>query len=218
MKAIFIDHMGTIVQENNEYANAVIARAYKNSDAPSLQEAARAWFQIYDNLIEDANGENYRGAYDISMEAFEIFHEKYNLKDDFTQLCGMLEKSWIYAPAFPDTAEFFKKCPLPIYIISNNENRYVEEAMKNLNIHPVGIITSEDARYRKPRKEIFDLALKRSGCLPHEVIHIGDSLKSDVLGAQAAGIEPWLLDRTGEIEVTGIKKFKNLFEVLENIS
>ena len=39
----------------------------------------------------------------------------------------------------------------------------------------------------KPHRELFDKALEVSGCNADEVLHIGDSYGSDVLGARAAG-------------------------------
>lgn len=217
VKAIFIDHMGTIVAEDGKYAKKVILRTYENSRASSLKEVAEFWFRTNDKLMEKAYGDKFKTVYDISLETFEITDKKFHIRDNIDELCKILEMNWIYAPAFQDTKEFFEKCPLPIYILSNNDDKYITEAIKNIGINPTGTITSEMARAYKPRKEIFELALRKSGCQPDEVIHIGDSIQNDVMGARAVGIEPWLLDRSGENKDKDIISFSSLEEVLDEI-
>ena len=49
-------------------------------------------------------------------------------------------------------------------------------------------VTSEDVRSYKPRRELFEAGLGLLGLEPHEVLHIGDSLGSDIAGANALGI------------------------------
>lgn len=49
--------------------------------------------------------------------------------------------------------------------------------------------------YQKPARGIFDHALQATGVRPERVIHIGDSYRADVQGAQAVGIQPVLIDR-----------------------
>lgn len=41
---------------------------------------------------------------------------------------------------------------------------------------------------QKPSRSIFEKALKLVGCAAHEVVHVGDSLAADVVGAHNSGI------------------------------
>lgn len=51
------------------------------------------------------------------------------------------------------------------------------------------MVTSEEAGVSKPDPEVFDILLERWGNPPREqVLMIGDSLKSDIAGATAAGL------------------------------
>ncbi len=59
-------------------------------------------------------------------------------------------------------------------------------------------MSAEAVRAYKPHREIFDEALRVSGLKAEEVLHVGDSVISDVRGAFSAGIRPVLLDRTGK--------------------
>ena len=51
----------------------------------------------------------------------------------------------------------------------------------------------------KPDAAIFHTALAQSGTTAAEAAHVGDSITSDVEGAQAVGIRPILLDRSGTL-------------------
>ena len=63
------------------------------------------------------------------------------------------------------------------------------------------MVISDAVGIRKPRREIFDEAL-RGLDLPHrDVLHVGDSLRADVGGAQACGISTvWITRRVKDPE------------------
>ena len=54
---------------------------------------------------------------------------------------------------------------------------------------------SMDIGYDKPDIRFYQEALRRCGLQPHEVLMIGDSMTTDVLGAQAAGMDALFFDR-----------------------
>lgn len=49
------------------------------------------------------------------------------------------------------------------------------------------MIFSNEVGVRKPDRRIFSLAAQRLRAEPHEIVHVGDNLKSDVWGAKNAG-------------------------------
>ena len=63
-------------------------------------------------------------------------------------------------------------------------------------------------------KELFELALQKTGLTPDEVIHIGDSISSDVKGASALGINTLWLNRFGKSVPDGVKSISRLPEAL----
>ena len=65
--------------------------------------------------------------------------------------------------------------------------------------------------------KLFEKALEVSGCKPEEVVHIGDSINSDVNGAKAVGINPIFLDRKGNAEKIDVPVAKSLLEALDII-
>ena len=50
------------------------------------------------------------------------------------------------------------------------------------------VLSTCDYVYRKPSRQIFDLALTLAGCKPEEALFCGDNLRCDIWGAHNAGI------------------------------
>jgi putative hydrolase of the HAD superfamily len=75
------------------------------------------------------------------------------------------------------------------------------------------IITSAEARARKPSPAIFERALATIQAGPREALHVGDSLEEDVAGALAAGIEPILIQRNGQPGPPGVRTISSLTEL-----
>lgn len=57
------------------------------------------------------------------------------------------------------------------------------------------VVSSAEVGLHKPDPRIFELALSRVGVSAEEAVHVGDHLYADVLGAQAVGMFPVLIDR-----------------------
>jgi len=60
----------------------------------------------------------------------------------------------------------------------------------------------------KPYKEIFEEALEKLNMRREEILLIGDSIRSDIIGAYEIGLDALLIDRTG-------KKVENLMKYFE---
>jgi HAD superfamily hydrolase (TIGR01549 family) len=84
------------------------------------------------------------------------------------------------------------------------------------------IIISGEVGYQKPDPEIFNLALRKTGLSPNEVIHVGDS-DDDVNGAISAGILPIRIIRpvvgvsNAPAERQGVRTIGDLKTLLELI-
>ena len=63
----------------------------------------------------------------------------------------------------------------------------MEQALRNNGLKASGVVSADTTRAYKPQREIFDEALKISGCTPGEVVHIGDSYDTDVVGCTTWG-------------------------------
>lgn len=122
---------------------------------------------------------------------------------------------WVKPPIFEEAKQFFKECPVPIYIVSNIDREDILEAIRYHGLTPQDVFTSEDAKSYKPRKELFEFALKSTGLSAEEVVHIGDSLSSDIKGAAAVGIDAIWINRSDKPVPEGVTAVQNLLEVFD---
>jgi len=78
-----------------------------------------------------------------------------------------------------------------LHIITNGFNESQALKMTSSGIHPYFglVITSETIGYKKPDKRIFEYAMSQLGATATECIMIGDSLQSDILGAQSVNMD-----------------------------
>ena len=63
-----------------------------------------------------------------------------------------------------------------------------------------------DIGYDKPDVRFYEEALRRCGLQPSEVLMIGDSMTTDILGAQAAGMDALFFDRRANQSLLEITK------------
>lgn len=217
MKAVFLDYTGTIVQEKGPEIEQVVMRIYQNSRIPTPKDALALWWTRLRQYEEQSFGETYQTEDQLVDRILSEFESEYNLRDNFAELHALIQAFWSGAPLFPDVREFFEQCPVPIYIISNNGRVYVEKALARHQLAPAGIITADMVGFYKPHKEIFEKALSVSGCAAEDVLHIGDSYTSDVLGARAAGIRSLLIQRTEGNKYPDASVVRSLPEALFHI-
>lgn len=214
IKAVFLDYTGTVAEENSKYATELLSRCCKNSDMESMQAMLSFWWEQMEKLEAESYGENFLTEDEIVDELLDLCARQIHLKENFAQLHRLFQKHWMYAPAFQDVKPFFEACPVPIYMITNNDFPYIQEGMKDKGLHPAGFVCGELVRAYKPRRELFEKALSISNCRADEAVHIGDSFSSDVKGALSVGIRPILLDRKGKAQLQDVTVVTSLLEVL----
>lgn len=76
------------------------------------------------------------------------------------------------------------------------------------------VFTSDSIGARKPSAEIFEHALDTVGTTSSQALMIGDNPKTDILGAQNAGITPLLYNPTGKIKSECQYQIKHLGELM----
>jgi FMN hydrolase / 5-amino-6-(5-phospho-D-ribitylamino)uracil phosphatase len=73
----------------------------------------------------------------------------------------------------------------------SNGNSYPERC--GLQDRLAFVVFSQDVGVEKPDPAIFRIACEKAGCTPAELMHVGDSLTSDVRGAKTVGaLSVWL--------------------------
>ena len=195
VKAVFIDYMGTTVDEHSPEMAEIVRHICKNSSLHNPRQVQRFILDTRRRYETDSYLDAYLTEDEIVTRLILDMEARIGLRDDPAVLCDLIHSHWVNAPLFPDAKTFFDRSPVPIYIITNNGLLYMEQALRRNGLTAAGVVSADTARAYKPHREIFDEALRVSGCTPGEVIHIGDSYDTDVVGARGAGISPVLLLR-----------------------
>lgn len=217
IKAIFMDYYGTIAHEMGPIAMEVVQRVYESGNGNSAKEVFGVWWKTYREKLESANGETFKTQHEVALENFKDLLARFHSPENPEELLNRMEEHWRTTAIYEDAKPFLSKVQLPVYFVTNSDDSYVYTSVEMHDLHPTGIITSEQARYSKPRKEIFLYALHKLGLEPSEVIHIGDSLQSDVLCPSSVGIKSIWLNREKKEAPAGVTSAAGLEEVLQII-
>lgn len=130
----------------------------------------------------------------------EVFHELFSHYEG--------PAAWRVFPEVPEVLTIARDAGFELAVVSNFDRR-LHGILKGHGLDFDVVVTSADARSRKPDAGIFRHALERLHLSPQEVFHTGDSRTADLEGAHGLGIPAFLLDRPH----TGLREF--LDEALE---
>ena len=217
IKAFFLDFYGTVVHEDGEVVKKISQLIYETGKAESPSEVDSFWWKDFQNLFNNSYGNTFETQRALEKKSIKHTLEKFASNENIDKLSNYMFEHWVKPPIFEESKKFFEISPLPIYIVSNIDANDVLRAIEFHQLSPSGIFTSEDAKAYKPRKEIFELALNTTGLHADEVIHIGDSLSSDVKGASSVGIKAIWLNRFNKENSCGVDSITNLLEALDKL-
>jgi len=132
------------------------------------------------------------GGLDRFEEYFDLIFEEFREKFNWQIYEDVIES---------EILETLKKRGVVMGVISNWDSRLIS-TLENIGLaHYFDfILPSAVVGSAKPDKKIFEEALRRSGVAPHEACHIGDEIRTDVVGAEGVGIHPILLDRDNRFD------------------
>ncbi|HBA10587.1 MULTISPECIES: HAD family hydrolase [Clostridia] len=217
IKAFFLDFYGTVVHEDGEVVKKISQLIYETGKAESPSEVDSFWWKDFQNLFNNSYGNTFETQRALEKKSIKHTLEKFASNENIDKLSNYMFEHWVKPPIFEESKKFFEISPLPIYIVSNIDANDVLRAIEFHQLSPSGIFTSEDAKAYKPRKELFELALNTTGLHADEVIHIGDSLSSDVKGASSVGIKAIWLNRFNKENSCGVDSITNLLEALDKL-
>jgi putative hydrolase of the HAD superfamily len=86
---------------------------------------------------------------------------------------------------------------VPLGLVTNGASDTQRHALHNLGIERLftAVFISGEHGFAKPAPEVFAATLKELGVAPDHACHVGDSLRTDVAGAKAAGLTAIWLNR-----------------------
>jgi len=124
-----------------------------------------------------------------------VEHDCEGIAHDINEAYLKREAWRVYEDVIPCLREL-KKQTVALGVVSNWSPN-LSSLLRDLSLLPYfDVVTSSaEVGYRKPNRVIFDLTLELMGFKAHEVVHVGDRIDADGVGAKAAGITPIIIDR-----------------------
>lgn len=163
---------------------------------------------VSDLLDEDAAPELVYAAYDHGL-AVELGVPDEKLDAAIAALAKIFASTGGWGTLVPGSLDGLRALAglgLPLGVVSNADGT-VEDRLRREGVMQVGdgpgvevqvIIDSAAVGTYKPDPRIFEIALEHLGLPAPDVIHVGDSVAMDVVGALAAGVTPIHLDPFGD--------------------
>lgn len=213
LKAIFTDFYGTVVHEDGEVIKKISQKIFDTGKVNNKSEIGSYWWNEFQTAFISAYGKNFQTQRELEYQSLDKTIQYFHSSADAEALSNLMFEHWMKPPVFEESKQFFEISPVPIYIVSNIDRDDILQAIKFHALKPDEVFTSEDAKSYKPRKELFELALNSTGLSADQVVHIGDSLSSDIKGASSVGINTIWINRGGREIPEGVTAVGNLLEV-----
>jgi putative hydrolase of the HAD superfamily len=213
VRALFFDVGGTLLRPwpsvgaiyasvANRHGMTVTAegmgRAFRKSWAalkrPGLTVSRKDWWR---EIVFHTLGQKNQACFE---ELFEIFAHNY---------------AWQVFPEVEDTLREARSRSLHVGVISNWDERLRPLLVEiGLAQYFDSVTISCEVGVEKPGVEIFHAALRTAGVAANQAVHVGDSDKEDVRGAEAVGMTAFLLNRK-EGEGAGLRDLRDLWTRLD---
>ncbi len=215
VKAVFLDFYGTVVHEDGEIIKVINQKIYNSGKVEKKSDIGSFWWNEFQTMCKNSYGENFRTQRDLEIQSLAKTINHFSSTEDAKKLSDLMFEHWMYPPIFEESKQFFNECTVPIYMVSNIDRCDIDCALAYHELKPKDVFTSEDAKSYKPRKELFELALKNTNLKSEQVVHIGDSISSDILGASALGINTLWLNRSDKEVPADVISISNLMEAFK---
>ena len=203
-KAVFLDYTGTMVKEDEPYTRELLAYFIAHSDVKDPSKVLGIVWGMIKKLEAESFGDSFIRNDEKVDRILAHCIENYGLSGNLDHMHSIWRKIWVEAPLYDDVKPFFERINLPVFVLSNDDLKFLEESMRIKDLHPAGIISAEMAKACKPNRAIFEKALEVAGVEASEAVLIGDSITSDIDAARKVGIMPILIDRTGKSKAEGV--------------
>lgn len=214
IKSLFFDFYGTIVHEDSVIIDEITSIISNTGDGSNKSMIGGYWWKIFQESCMNSYGDSFKTQRKLEIKSLEMTIKKFGSNASADELSKKMFEHWKKPPIFQDAANFLASCSIPYYIVSNIDTDDIIAAIRYHNLKPVKVFTSEDAKSYKPRPDLFEMALKEAKLKPNEVIHVGDSLSSDVAGASSIGINTIWINRNNKSTPEGVISITSCTDIL----
>ena len=207
-KAVFIDVDDTLL----DYVPC--CREAYDAAMPGHPEYFQLFFDIAGRLFSEAKHGKYTIAEVMDLYPAEFIETIYNAQftmhnepltkeEMMEQFKHAFRAAWgtthALVPGAKEMLDQLREKGYRLFAASNSFGNLQRSRLEHAGIleYFEDTFISMDIGYDKPDIRFFEEALRRAGLQPSEVVMIGDSMTTDILGAQAAGIDAIFFDRRG---------------------
>ncbi|MGI0132962.1 MAG: HAD family hydrolase [Thermoplasmata archaeon] len=178
-----------------------VAALQRTSLTEILQRYAVLLDTIYPLLSADL-AEHERARDERFRRLFEFVGEPVSTEEAHrysTEYRAFYQSARTAVPGAPELLDALRG-KVTVGIVSNNHQEEQLDKLRALGLSDRVdfVVTSQLAGSAKPAPAIFARALAEAGREPHEAVMVGDTWRTDVLGARSAGIPAVWFDRRGE--------------------
>lgn len=216
-RGVLLDFYGTVVEEDGAAIRSIVRKVVHNHPEHSGPAIGQAWWRTFSELLASSHGASFRTQRELEIESLTTVLRRVGSSLDPIELSADLFDYWRSPTVRPGAAAFLSACPVSVCVVSNIDRADLDAAIRHTGLSLPLAVTSEDARCYKPRAELFEAGLRVLGLGRDEVLHIGDSLSSDIAGANALGIESALVSeqrRAAPLEAQICRQCSDLRELL----
>jgi len=204
LDGLFLDMYGTLTGGDRAAVEATCAAVICDTGLTLTPgDLAVTWGERFFADLEQARGERFLTLRALEEQSLVRTLAALGHAVDPRGYVQRLVDYWCAPPLQPEVPAFLAACPVPICIVSNADKADLAAAIAHHGLGVAAAVTSEEAGAYKPAPAIFELALARTGWRRDRVLHVGDSLHSDVGGARAAGLRSVWVNRAHRIHDIG---------------
>lgn len=196
IEAVTFDAGGTLIEPwpsvGEVYASVAREFGFDCSAARLNAQFANAWttrtgFKYSRDEWHDVVRHSFLGITDVSPQLFDAIYDRFAQSD-----------AWLLYDDVIPALQTLESAGLKLAVISNWDDRLIPLLEKlGLATYFEHIVVSAIHGVHKPAPGIFRHAADLLHVRPNHMLHIGDSLREDVAGAQAAGASALRIRRSG---------------------
>ena len=218
LDGVFLDMYGTITTGDRAAVETVCGEIIADTGVRlTARELSITWGERFFHAMDHHNNDNFLTLFEIEAKTLRQTMHALGVSVEPTRYVRRLSDYWQNPPLQPEVKDFLAAFETSVFIVSNADRADVDAALARHRIEVAGVWTSEDARAYKPDPKIFEDALEITGWRRERVIHVGDSLHSDVGGALAAGLRSGWVNRAHRIHDIGNHQPDYEFENLNGL-
>jgi 2-haloacid dehalogenase/putative hydrolase of the HAD superfamily len=208
LDGLFLDFYGTLVGGDRRAVESCCEHVIRDLKIDlTADQLGVEWGKGYFALSETCNDGHFRTLYQIECDSLvdtlePLLGHKIDPRPYVTGLTDWLRNPPLFAETLPVLNELRKR-GIPVCLVSNADDGDIVVACERTGIRTDHAVTSESAKSYKPDAQIWHRAFEATGWRHDRVLHVGDSLHSDVGGAKALGIGAVWLRRDVRISDIG---------------